>query len=140
MVKDVENTNVLVTVFDPENDDDEWDVLELPSTVVEIYDAEMTDILILNLTSNATGNDTFMIADVYISPIQMELTYGELYKFRGYIKDEQYNMVEQFHDIPLVFGCIDEADPLRPYLSECDHSSRMGIGGVIFCLLLIYLW
>ena len=88
MVKDVESTNVLVTVFDPENDDDEWDVLELPSTIVEIYDAELTDILIFNLTSSAPGNDTFMIADVYISPIQMELTYGELYKFRGYIKDE----------------------------------------------------
>ena len=69
MVKDVESTNVLVTVFDPENDDDEWDVLELPSKVVEIYNNEMTDILIFNLTSNAPGNDTFMIADVYIWPI-----------------------------------------------------------------------
>ena len=88
MVKDPLNTNVVVTVFDPENDDDEFEVLELPSTVVEIYDASITDIFIFNLTSNKTGNDTFMVADVYIDPIQIELTYGELYKFRGYIKNE----------------------------------------------------
>ena len=59
-------TNIRVEVLDPE-DEDEKDKIDLKVDVVEIFDSEITDILIFKLNSEEVV--PFLFGDIFIDPI-----------------------------------------------------------------------